>query len=79
MGWVTPLTPLARWQVAAPRQVPVAHEQVGTSQLEAGVAVEGDDGAVQQLRLRGGLPAVGDVGQLRARVVAGHLCGDGRG
>lgn len=79
MGWVTPLTPLARWQVAAPRQVPVAHEQVGTSQLEARVAVEGDDGAVQQLGLRGGLPAVGDVGQLRARVVAGHLCGDGRG
>lgn len=79
MGCVTLLTPLAGWQVAAPRQVPVAHEQVGTSQLEAGVAVEGDDGAVQQLRLRGGLPAIGDVRQFRARVIAGHLCRDSRG
>lgn len=71
-----PLTPLAGGQVAAPCQVPVAHQEVGASQLEAGVAMVGDHGAMEQLRLRGRLPAIGNVRQLGAGVITGDLCGD---
>lgn len=74
--WWVLLTPLAGGQVAAPRQVPVAHQKVGAGQLEAGVAVVGDHGAMEQLWLRRCLPAVGNVWQLGAGVVTGDLCGD---
>lgn len=60
-------------QVGAPRQIPLAHQDLGAHQLEAGVALVGDHGAVDQVGVGRALPAVGDLGQLGARVVPLHL------
>lgn len=61
-------------QVTTPRQIPLAHQQLGAHQLEARVALVGDDGAVDQVRVGCALPAVDNLRQLRASVVPLHLC-----
>lgn len=60
-------------QVGTPCQIPLAHQYLGAHELKAGVALVGDDGAVDQVGVGGALPAVGDLGQLGARVVPLHL------
>lgn len=69
-----PLTFLTSRHVAAPSEIPLAHEDLGAYQLISRVALVGDDGAVDEVRVGCALPAVGDLRQLRAGVVPRHLC-----
>lgn len=72
--WAPPLTFFTSWHVTAPREIPLAHENLGANELKPRVALVGDDGAMDQVRVGCALPAVGDFGQLRASVVPLHLC-----
>ena len=67
-------TSLTAGQVSAPGQVPLAHEQLCAHQLETWVALVGDHCAMDQLRVGGALPSVGDLWELRTRVVTRYLC-----
>lgn len=69
-----PLTSLAARQVAAPRQVPLAHEQLGPDHLVPWVALVGHHGALNQLRVGCALPPIGDLWKLRAGVIPRNLC-----
>lgn len=69
-----PLTFLTSRHVTAPGEIPLAHEDLGANQLVSRVALVGDDGAVDEVGVGRALPAVGDLGQLRAGVVPRHLC-----
>lgn len=69
-----PLTFFTSWHVTAPREIPLAHEDLRANQLKSRVALVGDDGAMDEVRVGRALPAVGDLGQLRASVVPLHLC-----
>lgn len=68
------VTSLTAGQVSTPGQVPLAHEQLCAHQLEAWVALVGDHRAMDQLRVGGALPSVGDLWELRTRVVTRYLC-----
>lgn len=72
------LTLFAEGGVAAPAEVPLAGEGVAPHNVIARVALVGDLGPSHQLRVRRGLPAVLDLRQVRAGVVAGHLCSQER-
>lgn len=69
------LTFLTAGQVATPRQVPLAHENLRALQLEPGVALVCDHRAVYELGVGGALPAVADLRELGTCVIAGDLCG----
>lgn len=68
------LTFLASRHVTAPSEIPLAHEDLGAYQLVSRVALVGDDGSVDEVRVRRALPPVGDLGQLGTGVVPRHLC-----
>lgn len=61
-------------QVTAPGQVPLTHEHFGAHHLKAGVTLIGHHRAVNQVRVRCGLPAIGDLRKLWTGVVTGNLC-----
>lgn len=69
-----PLTFLTSWHITAPSEIPLTHEDLWAYQLISGVALVGDDGAVDEVRVGRALPAIGNLRQLRARVVPRHLC-----
>lgn len=69
-----PLTFLTSRHIAAPSEIPLAHEDLRAYQLKSRVALVGDDGAVDEVRVGRALPAVGDLRQLGAGVVPRHLC-----
>lgn len=68
------LTLFTSGHVAAPGEIPLAHEDLGAGQRVSGVTLVRDDSAVDQVWVRRALPAVGDLRQLGARVVPLHLC-----
>lgn len=67
------ITFFTSWYVATPCEIPLAHEDLRAGQLISRVALVGDHGAVDEVRVGGALPSVGDLGQLGASVVPGHL------
>lgn len=73
----TGVTSFTAGQISTPGQVPLTHEHFGAHQLESRVALIGHHRAMHQVRVRCCLPAVGDLRELRTRVVARNLCKDG--
>lgn len=70
-----PFTFFTSWYIATPCEIPLAHEDLRAGQLISGVALVGDHGAVDEIGVGCALPAIGDLGQLRASVVPRHLFG----
>lgn len=69
-----PLTFLTSWHITTPSEIPLAHQDLRAYQFISRVALVGDNGAVNEVRVGRALPAVGDLRQLGASVVPRHLC-----